>query len=126
MQRSKRSSVTPQTRLAFFFTLLLHGVLYGLGASVLAALFAYFVTQRGWDGTVSALNIAGVVLWSLSGIFAWGAFDGHGQEVGDRARVGQSAAAFVWPLKDMLLALIAGSVCFLLIWAGNLLMMPRS
>ncbi|MDV6373093.1 hypothetical protein [Deinococcus arenicola] len=116
----------PQTRLAFFLTLLLRGVLYGLGASVLAALCAYFVTQRGWNGTASALNIAGIILWILGGSFIGGAFTGHGQEVGDRARVGQATAQFNWPLKDALLALIAGSVCFLLMWVGNLVLIPSS
>lgn len=121
MRISKGDQELPQTRLAFLLTLLLRGVLYGLGASALAALYASFVSQRGWDGMVSALNVAGTGLWVLAGIFVWGAFQSQGQEAGDRARVGQGTPAVALPFKDVLLALIAGSVCFGLIWVGNVL-----
>lgn len=111
----------PQSRLVFFSLLVLRGFLYGFGASVLAGLFAHFVTHRGWDGIASALNGAGTILWILGASFMWGAFSGSGREVDARARVGQSTAQFTWPLKDTLLALIAGSICFLLLWIGNVL-----
>ncbi|MBB5364741.1 hypothetical protein [Deinococcus humi] len=117
----KKGLSAPQTRTASILILLLRGVLYGLGASALAALYAHFVSQRGWNGTAAALNGTGTILWCLGAAFGWGAFGTHGQEMGKRARVGQATAPLALPFKDMLLALIAGSVCFGLIWAGNVL-----
>ncbi len=121
MRGLKKGLSTPQTRTASLLTLLLRGVLYGLGASALAPLYAHFVSRRGWDGAAAALNGAGTILWCLGAAFGWGAFGSHGQEMSKKARVGQATAPLVLPFKDLLLALIAGSVCFGLIWAGNVL-----
>ena len=41
--------------------------------------------------------------------------------MGKKARLGQASAPLQLPFKELLLALIAGSVCFGLIWAGNVL-----
>lgn len=106
--------------------LLARGVVYGLGASVAAALFAYVVLERGWAGMASALNLPGILLWVLAGSLFQGAFVAKDVHVYNRGRLGLGSSSMTWPFAPALVAFIAGSTCFVLMWLGTSLLAAGS
>ncbi|ANE44027.1 hypothetical protein [Deinococcus puniceus] len=112
------NSLQPQSRWQAAAELAGRGILYGLGAAAVGAGLGYAL-GRGLPGALAGLNWAGIVLCLLAGLMIKGSFDTSAAEAAGRGRLGQGTRRAELPFAPMLLALVAGGVCFVLAWLFN-------
>ena len=75
----------------------------------------------GWQGALSGLNFAGILLCVLGGAMVSGSFKRQEVDSMVYSRLGEATPRVALPLAPMLTALFAGGFCFLLAWVGTLL-----
>ncbi|UQN05581.1 hypothetical protein [Deinococcus sp. QL22] len=110
------NSLQSQSRGQAMAELLVRGSLYGLGA---AAVGAGLGSALGLTGALEGLNWAGILLWILAGLMVKGSFGTAAAEAAGRGRLGQGTRRAELPFAPMLLALVAGGVCFVMAWLLN-------
>lgn len=108
-------TINSQSRGQAVAELLWRGSLYGLGAAALSAGLGYWRGQT-LAGALDGLNWGGILLWVLAGAMIYGSIGTSSAEVELRSRLGEATKLDTLPFAPMLLALIAGGVCFLVAW----------
>jgi len=108
-------AIKSQSRGQAIAELLVRGSLYGVGATALGAGGGY-LRGHGLAGALDGLNWAGFALWMLAGLITYGSMGTSGAEVEARSRLGEATRPDGLPFASILLALIAGSVCFVVAW----------
>lgn len=104
-----------QSRARAVVELLVRGTLYGGGAAALGAGVGYLLGHT-LNGALDGLNWAGFALWMLAGLMTYGSMGTSGAETVARSRLGEAARTDGLPFASILMALIAGSVCFVAAW----------
>lgn len=105
----------PQSRGQAIAEVLVRGSLYGVGATALGAGIGY-LRGHGLAGVLDGLNWAGFAMWMLAGLITYGSMGTSGAEMEARSRLGEAIRTDGLPFAPILLALIAGSVCFVVAW----------
>ncbi|THF66023.1 hypothetical protein E7T06_20950 [Deinococcus sp. Arct2-2] len=109
-------AIKSQSRGQAVAELLVRGSLYGVGAAALSAGLGYLRGQT-LAGALDGLNWAGILLWILAGAMIYGSIGTSSAEVELRSRLGEGTKLDALPFAPMLMALIAGCVCFLVAWS---------
>lgn len=114
-------SLRPQTSWGALRDLLIRGVFWGTGASLLGGLLGLFVHASGLAGVLSGLNVAGTVLAVVAGSMIFGAVQTNQVNTMNQGRLGRGSGPMTLPLAPAIVAGTASGTCFLFLWLGQFL-----